>query len=152
LLPLLPHDRPPRRFRGGGTVADLEKEERQRAEHQTAVVDGVMEFRDVLALYRQRLAGDASLKPRSKVYREERIAALLKSWRGLEKTDVRKISKTECLTWAAEYGKVAAPSNFNNTVGTLRLILEYDNLGCQFHRGQFAEQIALHVVNQRPPI
>jgi hypothetical protein len=105
-------------------LADLEKEERQRAEHQTAVVDGVMEFRDALALYRQRLAGDASLKPRSKVYREERIAALLKSWRGLERTDVRKISKSECLAWAADYGKIAAPSNFNNTVGTLRLILE----------------------------
>lgn len=105
-------------------LADLEKEERQRAEHQTAVMDGVMEFGDALALYRQRLAGDASLKPRSKTYREERIAALLKSWRGLERTDVRKISKSDCLGWAADYGKKAAPSNFNNTVGTLRLILE----------------------------
>lgn len=105
-------------------LADLEKEERQRAEHQTSVTEGVMEFADALAIYKQRLAGDGSLKPRSKTYREERISALLKSWRGLEKTDVRKISKAECLTWAADYGKVAAPSNFNNTVGTLRLILE----------------------------
>ena len=105
-------------------LADQEKEERQRAEHQNSVTEGVMEFADALATYRQRLAGDGSLKPRSKSYREERISALLKSWRSLEKTDVRKISKSDCLAWAADYGKVAAPSNFNNTAGTLRLILE----------------------------
>ncbi len=105
-------------------LADLEKDERQRTEHQAAVAEGAMEFADALAIYKQRLAGDGSLKPRSKSYREERIAAMLKSWRGLEKTDVRKISKSECLTWAADYGKKAAPSNFNNTVGTLRLILD----------------------------
>jgi integrase len=105
-------------------LADLEKQERQRAEHQTAVADGTMAFADALAIYKQRLAGDGSLKPRSKVYREERIAALLKSWPGLAKADTRKISKSDCLTWAADYGQKAAPSNFNNTVGTLRLVLE----------------------------
>jgi integrase len=83
-----------------------------------------MAFGDALAIYRQRLAGDGSLKPRSKDYREERIAALLKSWPALAKTDMRKISKSECLAWAGVYGRKAAPSNFNNTVGTLRLVLE----------------------------
>jgi hypothetical protein len=86
-------------------LADLEKQERQRAEHQTAVADGTMAFADALAICKQRLAGDGSLKPRSKVYREERIAALLKSWPGLAKTDTRKISKSDCLTWAADYGQ-----------------------------------------------
>jgi integrase len=105
-------------------LGDLEKQERQRAEHQTAVADGTMDFADALAIYKQRLAGDGSLKPRSKVYREDRIAALLKSWPGLAKTDTRKISKSDCLAWAADYGQRAAPSNFNNTIGTLRLVLD----------------------------
>jgi integrase len=105
-------------------LADLEKQERQRAEHQTAVADGTMAFGDALAIYKERLAGDGSLKPRSKDYRLERIAALIKSWRGLETTDIRKISKSDCLAWAAQFGQKAAPSNFNNTVGTLRLILD----------------------------
>ena len=83
-----------------------------------------MTFGAALAIYRQRLAANAALKPRSKVYREERIAALLKSWPELEKKDVRKVSKQECLTWAAGYAEKAAPSNFNNTIGTLRLIFE----------------------------
>jgi len=105
-------------------LTDLEKAERQKAEHQTAVADGRMNFEDALVIYRQRLNGDASLKPRSKVYREERIAAMLKSWSGIEKTDVRKISKQDCLSWAADFAQRAAPSNFNNTAGTLRLILD----------------------------
>lgn len=105
-------------------LGDLEKGERQKAEHQMAVGDGKLTFGDALAIYRQRLTGNASLKPRSKVYRDERIAALLKSWPGLEKSDVRKISKHDCLTWAANFSQKAAPSNFNNTAGTLRLILD----------------------------
>ena len=105
-------------------LSDLEKGERQKAEHQTAVADGNMAFGAALAIYRQRLNANAALKPRSKIYREERIAALLKSWSELEKKDVRKISKQDCLAWAARYAEKAAPSNFNNTIGTLRLILD----------------------------
>jgi integrase len=105
-------------------LADLEKAERQKVEHQEAVNDGKMTFESALEIYRGRLNGNAALKPRSKVYREERIAALIKSWPGLESLDVRKINKTECLTWAAGFSKNAAPSNYNNTIGTLRLILD----------------------------
>jgi len=104
-------------------LADLEKEERQRAESQTAVAGGKMTFGDALAVYRKRLQGDVSLKPRSKEYRMERIAALLKSWTNLENTDVRKISKANCLNWAADYQAKVSATNFNNTIGSLKLVL-----------------------------
>jgi hypothetical protein len=74
-------------------LADLEKQERQRAEHQTAVADGTMTFGDALTIYQQRLTDDAFLKPRSKIYREERIAAPLKSWPSLAETDTRRINE-----------------------------------------------------------
>jgi len=105
-------------------LADLERQERQRAEHQTSVTEGAMTFGDALTIYRQRLTGDASLKPRSKEFRAERIAALLKSWPGLETLDTRKIGKNDCLRWASAFAQEAAPSNFNNTVGTFRLVLD----------------------------
>jgi integrase len=105
-------------------LADLEKEERQKVNNQSAVVNGEMTFDDALRIYKQRLNADVSLKSRSKTYRQERIAALLKSWPTLKESDVRKISKNDCLTWAAIFAKKAAPSNFNNTVGTLRLVLD----------------------------
>ena len=55
-------------------LGGLEKQERQIAENQTAVANGTMSFGDALGIYRQRLNGDNLLKPRSKVYREERIS------------------------------------------------------------------------------
>ena len=105
-------------------LGDLEKVERQRSELQGAIASGNMTFGEALAVFSNRLANDNSLKPRSKEYRQERIAALLKSWTGLEKTEIRKISKHDCLTWAATFGQEASPSNFNNTVGSLRMVID----------------------------
>jgi integrase len=105
-------------------LSDLAKVERQRIEVQGAVANGNMTFGDALAAFRGRLANDKSLKPRSKAYREERIAALLKSWQGLASTEVRKISKHDCLAWATGFGEKASPSNFNNTVGSLRMVID----------------------------
>jgi integrase len=104
-------------------LSDLEKEERQRAEVTRSSMTGKMTFGDALALYRQRLEADASIKPRTKAYRLERIKAILKSWPGLETMDVRRITKPDCLAWAERYGGDCSPSNFNNSVGTLRMIL-----------------------------
>ena len=118
-------------------LGDLEKVERQRVEVQGAIASGNMRFGDALTVFRNRLTNDNTLKPRSKAYREEGIAALLKSWPELEQTEVRKISKHDCLGWAAKFGQDASPSNFNNTVGTLRMVIDlaidagarYDNPG-----------------------
>jgi integrase len=113
-------------------LSELEKKERQIADSQTAVAGGKMNFGDALAAYRIHLQGGQTKakKPRSKAYREERIQALLKSWPTLEKTDVRKISKSDCLNWAAGYqatgnkGKPVSATNFNNTKDTLKLVLD----------------------------
>ena len=81
-----------------------------------------MTFENALAIYRQRFQGDASLKPRTKEHREERIHVLLKTWPSLGKIDIRKLTKQECLAWAASYK--CSSENFNKTVQTLRKILE----------------------------
>jgi len=92
------------------------------AEHSVAYEGGKMTFADALAIYRQRLHGDPSLKPRTKAHREERISVILKTWPGIEKMDVRKITKQDCLMWAGNYKSSAI--NFNKTVQTLRLVLD----------------------------
>jgi len=105
-------------------LGDFLKQERRRAEAAESGGRGKITFEQALKTYEQRLDGDVSLKPRSKEYRRERIKALLKSWPELKSTDVRHISKAECLEWAGRFAKQASPSNFNNTVGTFRLILD----------------------------
>lgn len=105
-------------------LSDFLAEQRQKAASAGAVRQGKMTFADALENYRQSLHGDHSLKERSRVYREERIVALLKSWPQLAKTDVARITKMGCLEWAARFGEASAPSSFNNTAGTLRMILD----------------------------
>src|SRR5881394_4062329 len=65
-------------------LSDLEKQERAKLESQQTERDGRITFGDALAVYLKRLEGDPNLKPRTKAYHEERIAALIKSWQGLE--------------------------------------------------------------------
>jgi hypothetical protein len=53
-------------------LADLEKSERQMAEHAVSFETGKMVFADALKVYRDRFNADGSLKPRTKADREER--------------------------------------------------------------------------------
>jgi integrase len=107
-----------------------------------AAAEGRMTFGQASEVYKQRTESDVELKPRSKVYRRERLAALLKSWQGLEGKDVRKVSKHDCLVWAGNFCKKASPTAFNNTVSALRAILDiaiemgalYDNPAAHIKR------------------
>lgn len=109
----------------------------KKAEHQIEATDGKLTFGQAMKTYKERLEGDANLKPRTKEYHGQRLTALLKSWPGLESTEVRKITKTDCLNWAAKFGLKASPTAFNHTVSVLRHVLEigvetgvrYDNPG-----------------------
>jgi len=53
-------------------------------------------------------------------YWQQRLAALAKSWPGLNETEVRKITQLACREWASTYGKKASPTNYNNTIALLR--------------------------------
>lgn len=106
-------------------LADLEKRERGKLETTERVAGGKATFKDLLAEYRQNLANDVEIKPRTRTYREECIARILKSWPGVESLDVRKITEKQCADWAGKFkDECKGASTFNNTVGTLRLILE----------------------------
>ena len=83
-----------------------------------------MTFGDARKVYEANLANNQRLKPTAKVYRSRTIKDLCKTWPGLDATDIRKITQRGCLEWAARYGQKYSPSLYNNTVGTLRHILE----------------------------
>ncbi|MDB6065831.1 MAG: hypothetical protein JWR26_2039 [Pedosphaera sp.] len=123
-------------------LADLQKEEQRRVASRQALVNGEMTFGQALEIYKQRLESNPELKPKSKIYRRERIAALEKSWPALHKMNVRKITKTMCLEWAGDYFKKFSSTNYNNTVGTLQGVLDiakeagalYDNHASHIRR------------------
>ena len=103
---------------------DLEKAHRQTAESETEAKQGKMPFSEAGKILRARLNGDATLKPRSRSYYEQRLVALLKSWPVLAEKDVRTITKSDCLDWAAKFALETCASAFNNTVSVLRQALD----------------------------
>lgn len=70
-----------------------------------------------------RLASNYSIKAKTKLYYEERIKGVLKSWPSLLRADVRKLSEEECQQWAGSYSRKFSATSFNNSVGTLKAIL-----------------------------
>ncbi|MGA2542529.1 MAG: site-specific integrase [Verrucomicrobiota bacterium] len=105
-------------------LSDLLKAERQAVESRASVSRGKMTFGDALGIYGSRLEAKVELKPSAKLYRQKCIEALVRSWPGLRELDVRKVSERECMNWAARFGAKYSASVYNNTVGTLRHVLD----------------------------
>jgi integrase len=105
-------------------LSDFEKHERQVAESRDSVAAGKLTVADAIEIHKQRLAGNVSLKPRTKDYHAQRITALLKSWPELERKEVRSITKTDCLNWAAKFGAGRSATAFNHTISILRNLFE----------------------------
>ena len=105
-------------------LADLTQEQRKAAEVGKLSASGKMSFGDARRIYEERLKNNQRLKATAKQYRMRTIEDLGKTWSGLNATDIRKISERECLAWAAKYAEKYSPTVYNNTVGTLRHILE----------------------------
>jgi integrase len=89
-----------------------------------AVLTGKMTVGDAVTVFRQRLDGQQNIKEGAKVYRRKCVVALLKSWPELESMPVGKVGKDDCLQWARKLAIKYSPSVYNNTVGTLRMILD----------------------------
>jgi integrase len=129
---------------------DFVKEERQRAASLTNAGRGKMAGGDAVAIFRAQLDANRQLKPRSKVYRLERLGALLGTWPNFEKQDVSRISKHDCEEWQRRFGAKASPTAFNNTVGTLRMVLDIA-VECGARYDNPAKSIKKHRVRAKLP-
>ena len=104
-------------------LAEFLKEHRQRAPNGNGEVSAKMTFGEAAAIHLQNLDDNPSLKPRTRHYWRQRLAAFLKSWPTLNDTEVRKITAADCKRWASIFSKAASSSNYNNTIAILRHIL-----------------------------
>lgn len=122
---------------------DEEKQHRQAAQRQMAIQRGRgrMTFGEAPAIYRARLQANPDIKSKTKDYYEQRIISLRKTWSNLEATDLRDISKQDCLEWAASY-EGSSPA-FNNNVLVLRAVLD---IGIE--SGVIYENVARHITRR----
>ena len=82
-----------------------------------------MTFREAAAIHLRNLDDNLSIKPRTRDYWREVLAALVKSWPELNETEVRRITQAGCKEWARAYAKSASPTRYNNTVAILRHVV-----------------------------
>src|SRR4029450_326457 len=86
-------------------------------------VSAKMTFGEAAVVHLRNLDDNLSIKPRTRDYWRECLAALQKSWPGLTGTEIRKITQADCKKWASAYAKTASPTRYNNTVSVLRHVL-----------------------------
>ena len=133
------------------------KEHQERRSNSNREVSAKMTFGEAAAIHLRNLDDNLRIKPRTRHYWRQRLHALLKTWSGLDKTEIRKITQADCKRWASNYAKNASPTNYNNTVAILRHILHigieagvvYGNAAAVVKRTRvFAKQIALPTTNK----
>lgn len=104
-------------------LGEFLKEHRKRVSNGNGEVSAKMSFGDAATIHLGNLDDNPRIKPSTRHYWRQRLAALFKSWPGLIETEIRKITQADCKKWANAYAKNASPTNYNNTVGILRHIL-----------------------------
>jgi integrase len=104
-------------------LAEFLKEHRERVSNGNGEVSAKMTFGEAAAIHQRNLDDNLQIKPRTRDYWRECLAALQKSWPGLNETEVRKITQANCKEWARAYGKTLSPTRYNNTISVLRHVL-----------------------------
>lgn len=105
-------------------LAEFLKEHRQTRNAQLDASSAKLTFGAAAELYRQRLSDNVAIKRRTREYYGEVLAALKKSWPALAEMEVRKLTPTQCRDWAARFAKGSSPTRFNNTLASLRHVLD----------------------------
>jgi integrase len=105
-------------------LADQVHKFRAQAASLAAVGKGKMRIADAIAVYTERLEANTHIKPRSRTYYKEALAALLKSWPDLRAADVKRISERDCRDWAAKFFRQYSANRANNTLMVLRQLFD----------------------------
>jgi integrase len=104
-------------------LAEFIKQHRQHGGRRNEEVSAKMTFGQAAAIHLQNLDESVNIKPRTRKYWREVLAALTKDWPELSETEVRKITEVGCKRWAGAYAKKVSATRYNNTVAVLRHVL-----------------------------
>lgn len=105
-------------------LGDFIKNKRRRAARPTAGTIG-----EAIAIYESETATDHTLRNGSKLYRVNCIKALRRTWPGLDAIHPAKVTESDCRAWAGKFSQLYDARFFNNTLGTLRHVLERAGMG-----------------------
>ena len=101
-------------------LSDFLQDHRRLAVNKGQSVNGEA----IIEMFKKEIEDDHNNKPRTKLYKQEVLTALKKSWPELYSTDIAKINQKDCNEWAARYGKEYSPTRYNGALGIVRRIFE----------------------------
>ncbi|MBI5387807.1 MAG: site-specific integrase [Verrucomicrobia bacterium] len=111
------------------TTAKLRLGDFVKTQHKRAVRPVAGTFGEALSLFEADIDADHTLKEQSKRYRHTCINALLRTWPGLDAKTPARITEADCRAWAGQFAESYDEHFFNNTLATLRHILERAGIG-----------------------
>jgi integrase len=100
-------------------LADFLKERLEGRNQTTAPL-----FSEAVELFKRELESDTAIKPQSKKYRLWCLQRLQRSWPGLWELRLDTITEQACREWAAKLVNEIACHYYNNTLGTLKQVLQ----------------------------
>jgi len=104
-------------------LAEFLKEHRERVRNGNGEGSAKMIFGEAAAIHLRNLDDNPRIKPSTRKYWRECLTALQKSWPGLNETEIRKITQSDCKEWARVYGKTVSPTRYNGAISVLRHVL-----------------------------
>jgi integrase len=81
-------------------------------------------FSQAVEIFKRELENDTGLKPQSKQYRLWCLLKLERSWPELWNLRLDEISEQACKDWGAKLSKEIACHYYNNTIGTLKQVIQ----------------------------
>jgi len=81
-------------------------------------------FSEAVELFKRELESDTGIKPQSKKYRLWCLGKLQKTWPELWEQHLDEITPQACKEWAAKLNGAIACHYYNNTIGTLKQVLQ----------------------------
>jgi integrase len=104
-------------------LAEFLREHRERVSNGNGDGSAKMTFGEAAAIHLRNLDDNPRIKPTTRKYWRECLAALQKSWPGLSQTEIRKITQADCKKWASAYAKKSSATRYNGTISVLRHVL-----------------------------
>jgi integrase len=78
----------------------------------------------IVEIFRKEIEDDPNNQPRTKLYKQEVLTALKKTWPELYSSEIARISQKDCNDWAARHGSGYSPTRFNGALGIVRRIFD----------------------------
>jgi len=91
---------------------------------ESSLASGLATFGDAAHVYEERLKASPKIKASTLDYRKKTVEALYRWWPALKETKLKLITDRACLDWAKRFRAHYHATRYNNTVDTLRHILE----------------------------